>query len=84
MHFNLPIFYFRGPLQNSVLELFALLHFVDPIEFSDPESESKSFSGLKHSEVKISQIHDLLKPLGLFFLSYLLNIQINVIHLLFV
>ncbi|XP_078182230.1 uncharacterized protein LOC144575859 isoform X2 [Carex rostrata] len=48
------------PLQNSLLELFALLHFIDPIEFPDPESESKSFRGLQ--EAKISQIHDLLKP----------------------
>ncbi|KAJ4758380.1 chromatin remodeling factor [Rhynchospora pubera] len=50
------------PLQNSMLELFALLHFIDPIEFPDPESESKSFNGIQHSEDKISQIHDLLKP----------------------
>lgn len=54
---------FQGtPLQNSLLELFALRHFIDPIEFPDPESESKLFSGLHHSEAKISQIHDLLKP----------------------
>lgn len=52
---------FQGtPLQNSLLELFALLHFIDPIEFPDLESESKSFRGLQ--EDKISQIHDLLKP----------------------
>ncbi|KAJ3678064.1 hypothetical protein LUZ60_001867 [Juncus effusus] len=50
------------PLQNTILELFALLHFIDPNEFSDPECEAKSFTGLQHSEMKIAQIHEILKP----------------------
>lgn len=52
------------PLQNSLLELFALLHFIDPQEFSDPKSEAESFSAIEscYSETKVAQIHELLKP----------------------
>ncbi|XP_031473171.1 uncharacterized protein LOC116245766 isoform X2 [Nymphaea colorata] len=59
------------PLQNTLLELFALLHFLDPEEFSDPRERAESFStigmnmGDSHSlgsDMKVSQIHDLLQP----------------------
>uniref|UniRef100_A0A1D1Z0P6 CHD3-type chromatin-remodeling factor PICKLE n=1 Tax=Anthurium amnicola TaxID=1678845 RepID=A0A1D1Z0P6_9ARAE len=59
------------PLQNTLLELFALLHFLDPEKFSDPKSEAQLFSSIGTdvpdgesltSDMKISQIHELLRP----------------------
>ncbi|CAN6475878.1 unnamed protein product [Victoria cruziana] len=58
------------PLQNTLLELFALLHFLDSEEFSDPRERAKSFSTIGmnlgdndslSSDMKVSQIHSLLR-----------------------
>eukprot|EP01018_Ginkgo_biloba_P012371 Gb_05671 [translate_table: standard] len=59
------------PLQNTLAELFALLHFLDPSEFPDPESGACAFSEIGMSSdkndsakahEKMSHIHELLKP----------------------
>ncbi|KAJ4966726.1 hypothetical protein NE237_018575 [Protea cynaroides] len=59
------------PLQNTLVELFALLHFLDPKEFADPKAIADSFSsigtGINDSQPlntnsTISQIHDILRP----------------------
>lgn len=59
------------PLQNTLAELFALLHFLDPSEIPDPESAACAFSeiGTNSDELdsaksveNISRIHELLQP----------------------
>ncbi|PNT73311.1 CHD3-type chromatin-remodeling factor PICKLE-like [Brachypodium distachyon] len=54
------------PLQNNMLELFSLLHYIDPDEFSDPKSDGlflpiESGRDLSMDE-KIARIHEILKP----------------------
>ncbi|XP_051227597.1 uncharacterized protein [Lolium perenne] len=54
------------PLQNSILELFSLLHYIDPDEFSDPKTDGLFLpieSGLDLTmDEKVARIHDILKP----------------------
>ncbi|KAH9317322.1 hypothetical protein KI387_019091, partial [Taxus chinensis] len=59
------------PLQNTLTELFALLHFLDPSEVPDPESAAYAFSEIDISSDQndrakthehITRIHDLLQP----------------------
>jgi len=58
---------FQGtPLQNTLLELFALLHYIDPERFSDPEAEAESYKSIKKLslsdiEKKVAEIHELLE-----------------------
>uniref|UniRef100_A0ACD5WIF7 Uncharacterized protein n=1 Tax=Avena sativa TaxID=4498 RepID=A0ACD5WIF7_AVESA len=54
------------PLQNNTLELFSLLHYIDPDEFSDPKADGlflpiESGRDLTIDE-KVARIHDILKP----------------------
>ncbi|RLN25283.1 hypothetical protein C2845_PM07G30510 [Panicum miliaceum] len=54
------------PLQNNMLELFSLLHYIDPDEFSDPNVDGL-FTNIESGneltvEEKIARIHDILKP----------------------
>ncbi|XBI30879.1 hypothetical protein VPH35_054528 [Triticum aestivum] len=54
------------PFQNNVLELFSLLHYIDPNEFSDPNDDPlfspiESERGLTIDE-KIARIPEILKP----------------------
>lgn len=54
------------PLQNNMLELFSLLHYIDPDEFSDPKADGL-FSPIESGrdltiEEKIARVHDILKP----------------------
>uniref|UniRef100_A0A453G8C7 Helicase ATP-binding domain-containing protein n=2 Tax=Aegilops tauschii subsp. strangulata TaxID=200361 RepID=A0A453G8C7_AEGTS len=54
------------PFQNNVLELFSLLHYIDPNEFSDPKDDPlfspiESERGLTIDE-KIARIPEILKP----------------------
>ncbi|KAM3334546.1 hypothetical protein ACQJBY_029148 [Aegilops geniculata] len=54
------------PLQNNILELFSLLYFIDPDEFSDPKADAL-FSPIESElnltiDEKIARIHDILKP----------------------
>jgi len=61
------------PVQNTLTELFALLHFLDPGEFPDPERSAQVFvqvdivsgAGSKGEggiEQQISRLHELLTP----------------------
>jgi chromodomain-helicase-DNA-binding protein 4 len=61
------------PVQNTLTELFALLHFLDPKEFPDPEQSALEFAqvdvlggaGSKDEggmEQQVSRIHELLRP----------------------
>ncbi|KAM0843843.1 hypothetical protein ACQ4PT_057446 [Festuca glaucescens] len=54
------------PLQNNILELFSLLHYIDPDEFSDPKANGLFLpieSGLDLTiDEKIARIHEILKP----------------------
>ncbi|WVZ67934.1 hypothetical protein U9M48_016946, partial [Paspalum notatum var. saurae] len=54
------------PLQNNMLELFSLLHYIDPDEFSDPKADglfTHTESGMELTmEEKIARIHNILKP----------------------
>ncbi|KXG33813.2 hypothetical protein SORBI_3003G377300 [Sorghum bicolor] len=54
------------PLQNNMLELFSLLHYIDPDEFTDPKADDL-FTPIESEneltmEEKIARIHDILKP----------------------
>ncbi|TVU36285.1 hypothetical protein EJB05_18215, partial [Eragrostis curvula] len=54
------------PLQNNMLELFSLLHYIDPDEFSDPNADGL-FAPIESGreltmDGKIARIHDILKP----------------------
>lgn len=51
------------PLQNSVGELWALLHFLNPQQFDDAQvfEESFSFSALRDEE-RVSSLHNMLRP----------------------
>ena len=54
------------PLQNNMLELFSLLHYIDPYEFSDPNADGL-FTNIESGneltmEEKIARIHDILNP----------------------
>uniref|UniRef100_J3L6F8 Helicase ATP-binding domain-containing protein n=1 Tax=Oryza brachyantha TaxID=4533 RepID=J3L6F8_ORYBR len=54
------------PLQNNIMELFSLLHYIDPDEFSDPKTDGL-FSPIESErdltmDEKIARIHDILKP----------------------
>lgn len=66
-HYPLFLFTVQGtPLQNNMLELFSLLHYIDPDEFSDPKSDGlflpiESGRDLSMDE-KIARIHEILKP----------------------
>jgi len=49
-----------------LLELFALLHYIDPERFSDPEAEAESYKSIKKLslsdiEKKVAEIHELLE-----------------------
>ncbi|KAM0925849.1 hypothetical protein ACQ4PT_003771 [Festuca glaucescens] len=54
------------PLQNNILELFSLLHYIDPDEFSDPKADGLFLpieSGLDLTiDEKVARIHEILKP----------------------
>ena len=61
------------PVQNTLTELFALLHFLDPSEFPDPEISAQEFghvdalsgAGSKGEggvQQQISRLHELLRP----------------------
>ncbi|CAO2172280.1 unnamed protein product [Urochloa humidicola] len=54
------------PLQNNMLELFSLLHYIDPDEFSDPNADGLFISIESGQELtmeeKIARIHDILEP----------------------
>lgn len=54
------------PLQNSMLELFSLLHYIDPDEFTDPKADDL-FTPIESGkeltmEEKIARIHAILMP----------------------
>lgn len=61
------------PVQNTLTELFALLHFLDPSEFPDPEQSAQEFAQVDAQggavfkdkggmEQQVSRIHELLQP----------------------
>ncbi|KAK1668626.1 hypothetical protein QYE76_056785 [Lolium multiflorum] len=54
------------PLQNNILELFSLLHYIDPDEFSDAKADGLFLpieSGLDLTiDEKVARIHEILKP----------------------
>jgi chromodomain-helicase-DNA-binding protein 7 len=52
------------PLQNNVQELFSLLNFLEPSQFSSDESFVKEFGDLK-SETQVQKLQALLKPMML-------------------
>lgn len=49
------------PLQNSTEELWALLHFSDPVVFASRDSFVEKFGELKHAK-QVSDLHAMLKP----------------------
>ena len=52
------------PLQNNVDELFSLLNFLEPKQFSSSEAFLKEFGSL-HSEEQVDKLKALLKPMML-------------------
>lgn len=52
------------PLQNNVQELFSLLNFLEPSQFSSDENFVKEFGDLK-SETQVQKLQALLKPMML-------------------
>ncbi len=65
------------PVQNTLTELFALLHFLDPSEFPDPEQSAQEFAQVDAQggavfkdkggmEQQVSRIHELLQPRWVF------------------
>jgi chromodomain-helicase-DNA-binding protein 4 len=64
---SLFLFTVQGtPLQNNILELFSLLHYIDPDEFSDAKADGLFLpieSGLDLTiDEKVARIHEILKP----------------------
>lgn len=60
-------------MQNTLTELFALLHFLDPKEFPDPEYSAHQFTEMDISakygqsdskvvEQQVAKLHELLNP----------------------
>ncbi|KAJ6239459.1 kismet [Anaeramoeba flamelloides] len=49
------------PLQNNIEELWALLHFLEPIKFQDREGFIKQFGDMKDS-TQVEKLHKVLKP----------------------
>lgn len=52
------------PLQNNVNELFSLLNFLEPIQFSSSEAFLKEFGALK-TETEVQKLKAVLKPMML-------------------
>ena len=52
------------PLQNNVEELFSLLNFLEPVQFSSPESFMLDFGDLK-TEEQVEKLQAILKPMML-------------------
>lgn len=60
------------PVQNTLTELFALLNFLDPTEFPDPERSALEFAQVDAQgagsrseagiEQQVSKLHELLTP----------------------
>lgn len=71
------------PVQNTLTELFALLHFLDPSEFADPEKSALEFAQVDvlggggsqdggGMEQQVARIHELLRPrYGSFWLPFI-------------
>ena len=52
------------PLQNNIEELYSLLHFLEPKQFSSLEMFTAEFGDLK-SETQVEKLKALLKPMML-------------------
>jgi chromodomain-helicase-DNA-binding protein 7 len=52
------------PLQNNVEELFSLLNFLEPVQFSSPETFMQDFGDLK-TEEQVEKLQAILKPMML-------------------
>ncbi|WVN90608.1 uncharacterized protein L203_105849 [Cryptococcus depauperatus CBS 7841] len=48
------------PLNNNIRELFNLLNFLDPLEFSDLDTIEEEYEDL--TEVKVQKLHQMIKP----------------------
>jgi len=49
------------PLQNSIEELFNLLHFLEPVKFADVEAFKEDFASMNKEE-QLAKLHDLIAP----------------------
>jgi SNF2 family DNA or RNA helicase len=49
------------PIQNNIRELFQLVHFLDPKGYNDVKGISAQYEEL--NETKVSELHDMLKPI---------------------
>uniref|UniRef100_A0A6Q2YKY8 DNA helicase n=1 Tax=Esox lucius TaxID=8010 RepID=A0A6Q2YKY8_ESOLU len=56
--------FFRTPLQNTVEELFSLLHFLEPAQFSSESEFLRDFGNLK-TEEQVQKLQAILKPMML-------------------
>jgi SNF2 family DNA or RNA helicase len=52
------------PLQNSIMELFSLLNFLEPTQFASSDDFLKDF-GVLESDEQVQKLHALLKPMML-------------------
>ncbi len=50
------------PLQNNLTELFHIMSFLDPDNFSDIESLEEKFSDLSDDQSKVAELHELFRP----------------------
>lgn len=50
------------PLQNNITELFNIMSFVSPEEFSDVEELSRKYEDLGSEKDKVKELHELLRP----------------------
>lgn len=60
MHFKNKLLVTGTPLQNSLKELWALLHFLDPIKFDDADAFEAEY-GVREAE-QVLRLHAELKP----------------------
>ena len=49
------------PIQNTLIELWTLLHFIDAKSFSSMDEFQEEFGDLKNEE-DVNKLHDLLRP----------------------
>ena len=60
-HFDHVVLMTGTPLQNDMLELWALLHFIEPEIFSDAQSFINEFGEMKDANA-LAALHDRLRP----------------------
>ncbi len=60
-HINMRVLLTGTPLQNTIQELFMLMHFLDTSKFSNLQVEGQEMDDISR-QAKVAQLHELLSP----------------------